>query len=291
MDEILQDQDPASAVRQSEDLTGSNPGEQEALAASTVDEYLDAPKSYKKEYVEQFKTLTPEWRKYLTEREKEIERGFSDFGNKLNGYKWLDGVLSPRQERLAKAGFAKPQDWIETLAKVDDALAQDPQGTLKMLAEAYGVRLTDENNNIEQNNPLLQKISRLEQNFSSLNGLISSQRQAEASQTISNFIEAKDENGNPKHPHFDAVKSVMGQLLNSRMAKDIDDAYAKAVWMVPEVQEKMISSRQDEVLKKKVEEAAKAKEAGFDPKGKAAALKPELSTHDLLEQQFSAYGL
>lgn len=290
MSEILQDQDPASAAMQSQDMTGGNPGEQEAAAASTVDEYLDAPKSYKKEYAEQFKTLSPEWRKYLTEREREVERGFSDFGNRLNGYKWLDNVLTPRQERLAKAGFAKPQDWIEALAKVDDAFAEDPQGTIKKLAEAYGVSL-ETNNNTEQNNPLLQKISRLEQNFSSLNGMIASQRQAEANQTINNFIEAKDENGNPKHPHFDSVKNVMGQLLNSRMAKDIEDAYAKAVWLVPEVQEKMISARQDAALKKKVEEAAKAKEAGFDPKGKAAAAKPELSTRDLLEQQFDAQGL
>lgn len=290
MNEILQDQDPASAATQSQDMTSGNPGEQEVAAASTVDEYLDAPKSYKKEYAEQFKTLSPEWRKYLTEREKEVERGFSDFGNRLNSYKWLDNVLSPRQERLAKAGFSRPQEWIESLAKIDDAFAQDPQGTIRILADAYGVGL-ETNNNTEQNNPLLQKISRLEQNFTSLNNLIASQRQAEANQTISDFVDAKDENGNPKHPHFDDVKMVMGQLLNSRLAKNIEDAYDKAVWLVPQVQEKMISARQNAALKDKVAEAAKAKEAGFDPKGKAAATKPELSTRDLLEQQFDAQGL
>lgn len=34
MSEILQDQDPASAAMQSQDMTGGNPGEQEAAAAS-----------------------------------------------------------------------------------------------------------------------------------------------------------------------------------------------------------------------------------------------------------------
>lgn len=59
MSEILQDQDPASAAMQSQDMTGGNPGEQEAAAASTVDEYLDAPKSYKKNMPNSSKPCRP----------------------------------------------------------------------------------------------------------------------------------------------------------------------------------------------------------------------------------------
>ena len=169
MDDILQDL-AASAEMQSrpENENNMTDGEQSSENASSVDEYLDAPKSYKKEYAEKFKTLAPEWRKYLTEREKETERGFSDFGNKLNGYKWVDSVFQPRSERLSKSGISQPQQYFEALAKIEDAINQDPRGTIKTLIEAYGVNLADDNNS--EQNQLQQKISRLEQGFNSLNG-------------------------------------------------------------------------------------------------------------------------
>lgn len=291
MDDILQDQGSASAISadNQSDLQSPELGSesQAASEASSVDAYFDAPKSYKKEYAEQFKSLPPEMRKYLHEREKEVERGFSEYGNKLNGYKWLDGVYQPRQERLNKLGISQPKDWIDYLAKVDDALATDPQGTLRTLAEAYGVNLSGENNE-DTNNPLLQKISKLEANFNSLSGFIANQRQSEAQSAVESFINAKDESGNPKHPHFDAVKTMMGQLLTSKVATSIEDAYQKAVWLVPDIQQKMLSSQAEASLKAKAEEAAKAKAAGFDPKGKAAGIKPEMTLEEELEQKFNA---
>ena len=157
-----------SSVDEYLDAPKSYKGEQISENASSVDEYLDAPKSYKKEYAEKFKTLAPEWRKYLTEREKETERGFSDFGEKLRGYKWVDSVFQPRSERLSKSGISQPQQYFEALAKIDDAINQDPRGTIKTLMEAYGVNLADDNNS--EQNQLQQKISRLEQGFNSLNG-------------------------------------------------------------------------------------------------------------------------
>lgn len=119
MDDILQDL-AASAEMQSrpENENNMTDGEQSSENASSVDEYLDAPKSYKKEYAEKFKTLAPEWRKYLTEREKETERGFSDFGNKLNGYKWVDSVFQPRSERLSKSGISSRSSILKLWRKL-----------------------------------------------------------------------------------------------------------------------------------------------------------------------------
>lgn len=293
MDDILQDLAAASAEMQSpeqdkvaEPATSTGLGEQVAEKASSIDEYLDAPKSYKKEYAEQFKSLAPEMRKYLHEREKEVERGFSDFGNKLNGYKWVDSVFQSRAERLNKSGINQPQQYFEALAKIDDAINQDPRGTIKTLIEAYGVNLADDNNS--EQNQLQQKISQLEQGVNSLRGFIANQRQAELHSTVENFVNAKDEAGNPAHPHFDKVFRVMGQLMKSGAATSIQDAYDKAVWLDPEIREKMMAAQSDEALKSKVAEAAIAKEAGFDPKSKAAGIKPELSLEEELAQKFNA---
>ena len=88
--------------------------------------YQDAPRSYKKEYAEMFKQLPPAMRKYLHERESEIERGFSRLNNELSNHRWIDEAYSSRSERLCKNGICKAQDWVEAMALVDDALDKNP---------------------------------------------------------------------------------------------------------------------------------------------------------------------
>ncbi|MCX4348518.1 MAG: hypothetical protein OSJ76_01900 [Alphaproteobacteria bacterium] len=249
------------------------------------DAYLDAPKSYKQEYAETFRTLPPEMRKYLHQREKEMEQGVSKYQERLNSYKWLDNVYQPRQERLRQAGINHPQEWYETLAAFDDALNSDPQSVVKTLAEAYGVSFDGSES---QESQLRQEINQLKQGFSSLKGFIANQRQAELKAEIQNFIDAKDDSGALVHPHFDKVKHIMGKLMTSAAVKNIQEAYDQAVWLDPEIRQQLMAAQSEARLKSKVEEAAKAKEAGFDPKGKAIGAAPELSTRELLEQQFAA---
>ena len=102
-------------------------------------QYQDAPRSYKKEYAEMFKQLPPAMRKYLHERESEIERGFSRLNNELNNHRWIDEAYSSRSERLCKNGICKAQDWIEAMALVDDALDKNPTDALQKLSGIYGV--------------------------------------------------------------------------------------------------------------------------------------------------------
>ncbi len=105
------------------------------------EKYLIAPRSFKKEFAEQFKSLSPEMRKYLHERESEIERGFSRLNNELNRHQWLDEFYADRSERLGKLGIKQAKDWVETMAKIDDSLETNPAETLHILAKAYDVSL------------------------------------------------------------------------------------------------------------------------------------------------------
>ena len=103
-----------SVETQSETPISDNVEEQPvSQETAVIDEWMDAPKSYTKEYQDTFKTLSPEWRKYLIEREKQVERGFSEKNNRIDAYKWADNAFNSRQERMAKLGFQKAQDYIE----------------------------------------------------------------------------------------------------------------------------------------------------------------------------------
>ena len=129
-----------------------------------IEEFLVAPRSYKKEYVEMFKTLPPAMRKYLCERESEIERGFSRLNNELQHHRWIDDIYSSRAERLNRLGITKAQDWVELMAKVDDALDSNPQNTLQFLAENYGV---SQKQGVDLS-PLITKLDLLEEKFNHL---------------------------------------------------------------------------------------------------------------------------
>ena len=130
------------------------------------DEYLVAPRSYKKEYAETFKSLPPAMRKYLHERESETEKGFSRLHNELNNRRWIDDVFASRSKRLESAGICKAKDWVETMARIDDALDTDPGGTLQTLAQIYGVELQQAATSTTDVAPLLERLEVLDGKFS-----------------------------------------------------------------------------------------------------------------------------
>lgn len=269
-----------------------NNGEQMTDPAPEPDPYLDAPKSFKKEYAETFKTLTPEMRRYLHERESETEKGISRLQNELQSRKWLDEIVSSRQERLQKYGIKNPQEWFEQLAKVDDAMEQDPAGTLRSLVQAYGVapEALFGNDAGSGENPQLsafqQKLSSLEQGFSEIKQFMDAYRQQEAYKAYNSFVSAKTDSGEPKYPYLDEVRSAMRDLLSKEVTYSLEDAYNQAVWANPALREKLIAVEMENALKEKTAAAEKAKAAGFSAKGKGLeAIPQDLSTRELLERQ------
>ncbi len=169
--ELERQYERATAAAAEKSRQQSSPDNQPAEnAADTDQDYLSAPRSYKKEYAESFKSLPPEMRRYLHERESETERGFSRINNELNNRRWVDEVFAPRAERLGRLGISKAKDWVETMARIDDALETDPLGTLQTLAGAYGVSLdtkAPQNSNPgAEIAPLLERLEALDSKFS-----------------------------------------------------------------------------------------------------------------------------
>ena len=250
---------------------------------AVIDEWMDAPKSYTKEYQDTFKTLSPDWRKYLIEREKQVERGFSEKNNRIDAYKWADNAFNSRQERMAKLGFQKAQDYIEHMTAIDDALELNPAETIKALANAYGVNFGETTNS---NTEVQRQIANMQQEMQSYRDFIKNQQQMQANNEFNAFINAKDEVGNPKHPYFEDVKADMSNLLAQGRATNFEDAYEKAIWANEAVRQKLIEESVKQQLNSKVEAAKVAKDAGFTPKSKAQEEVRELSLREELENKF-----
>ena len=269
----------ASAETQSK---GTNANEEQPVNQETAvtDEWMDAPKAYKKEFQDSFKTLSPEWRQYLIEREKQSERGFSDMGNKLNDLKWVDNLYNTRAERLKANGYSKAQDYIEQLVQIEDALSADPQSTLQALAEAYGVKFND-NTALSS---LQRQVNDVQQLVAAQRQYIQQQQQETGNRLVNEFVNAKDEAGNPKHPYFNDVREVMTDLIRKGAANDLDTAYNMAIWTNGDIREKLIQAEKAKELATKVDKAQKAKDAGFNPTSKTVPPAKEETLRESMER-------
>ena len=269
----------ASAETQSKE-TNANEEQPVNQEPAVTDEWMDAPKAYKKEFQDSFKTLSPEWRQYLIEREKQSERGFSDMGNKLNDLKWVDNLYNTRAERLKANGYSKAQEYIEQLVQIEDALSADPQSTLQALAEAYGVKFNDNT----ALNSLQRQVNDVQQLVAAQRQYIQQQQQETGNRLVNEFVNAKDEAGNPKHPYFNDVREVMTDLIRKGAANDLDTAYNMAIWTNGDIREKLIQAEKAKELATKVDKAQKAKDAGFNPTSKTVPPAKEETLRDSLER-------
>ena len=269
----------ASAETQSKE-TNANEEQPVNQEPAVTDEWMDAPKAYKKEFQDSFKTLSPEWRQYLIEREKQSERGFSDMGNKLNDLKWVDNLYNTRAERLKANGYSKAQDYIEQLAQIEDALSTDPQSTLQALAEAYGVKFND-NTALSS---LQRQVNDVQQLVAAQRQYIQQQQQETGNRLVNEFVNAKDEAGNPKHPYFNDVREVMTDLIRKGAANDLDTAYNMAIWTNGDIREKLIQAEKAKELATKVDKAQKAKAAGFNPTSKTVPPAKEETLRESMER-------
>lgn len=271
----------ASAETQS---ATSNAEEHPQVQEPVIDEWMDAPKSYTKEYQENFKTLSPDWRKYLIEREKQVERGFSDLGNKANAYNWVNDAFSSRQERLAKNGINQVQDYFNILMQIDDALTTDPQKTIQALADSYGVNFSDNNSSLDS---LRGELRDVQQALALQQAYLKEQQTKQANLAFNEFVNAKDEQGNLKHPYLNEVRQDMINLIKGGVSQTLDDAYNKAIYLNEAVRNKIISEKSQAELNSKVAEAGKAKAAGFNPSSKTEPEEREKSIQELLEDAFN----
>jgi hypothetical protein len=254
--------------------------EHQEETVANVDEWLDAPKSYTKEYQGTFKDLPQDWRKYLIEREKQVEKGFSDFGNRVNSYKVYDDAFNSRQDRLKQAGINSAKDYFNLLTRIDDGLATDPNATIQALSEAYGISQ-------QPTSDLEQRLRSIQQTVEAQQQYFAQQQKQAVEKSVADFASAKDEAGNPKHAYFDEVRADMAQLIQTGVAKDLEDAYNKCIWSNEAVRNKLIAEQSKANLQNKLNEAERAKKAGFNPQSKTTAPERELSLREELERQFA----
>ncbi len=186
-----------------------------------TDIYQELPRSYKKEYSAIFKTLPLALRKYLHERENEVERGFSKINNELNAKRWIDELFGSRAERLCRHGIKKPREWIEAMAQIDDALDSDPNKALHYLSQLYGVKenISDSQEQSQVFSAMEERLNQLENKLKEITALMKNTRLQD--ERLEEARKAKDASFSPrgKNSHRDLSDLSTREVLELKMSE------------------------------------------------------------------------
>jgi hypothetical protein len=112
---------------------------------------------------------------------------------------------------------------VRQLLAAHDYLRKDPANAISWLANQYGVDIGAIGNDPASEDEFADpQVKQLQQQVAQLTGFIQNQQtqqqsveQASTQSFIDQFAAETDASGNPAHPHFETVRSVMGSLISS----------------------------------------------------------------------------
>lgn len=223
------------------------------------DDALEPLESWSDEVKDRFRSLDRETQQFLLDRERDIQSHLTKRTQELSEiqkrYQRLDDVLKPYDEVARRQGIDLTPHVAQAL-QYYMAYQSDPASTLRALIqaanlqpEALGFGEQDKDPTIRA---LRERLDKTERELASLKQGTTEATESHLVAQIQAFKDAKDESGNPKHPYFDQVRTLMAPLV--AQGKSLEEAYAEAVWAVPEYRQ-----AQEKAAREKAEKEAKAK--------------------------------
>ena len=207
-------------------------------------------------------------------RETEVAKGFDEYRTKTAQLSEISQVLEPLKSVLQQNGIQSDAQAVRRLVEWEGAL-RNPQSRMQAfqtLARQYGVDLSTlvpsspsglPSAAQEIPDPVRPVLDQFGNQLNSVEARLQSWEQSQVAEKLSSF--AKDK------PHFEAVRSTMGQLMQAGIvpAGDLDSAYQKAIAIHPEISAQIRADedkkRSDELAKANADKARRASLAAVSP--------------------------
>ena len=287
---------------------GASP-EAEQSNVAEAETPIEPPAHWSDEHKEAFRKLDRHGQTFLLDRHKSMESDYTrkttEIAEQRKRYESVVKALEPYRPKLQAYGLDEATA-VQRLIGAQQYLEANPTEAIKKFAADYGVDLSRLVAPVSEQStftdPETDSLRReLQQIKSNLEAQERARRFAET-QTyqaqIDSFKDSKDEKGEAKYPHFDSVRVAMGALMQTGEAKDLADAYERAVWQRPELRQELLDrQRKEQEAKAKAEAEAKARDAKgrFIPSGKGIP-RPEgearpKTLREELDAQMKARGL
>lgn len=171
---------------------------------------------------------------YSNKREGDYAKGVSTYKQEWDNAKPVVEAIAPFLPVLQQHNI-QPAQWISNLGRAHHTLATGDNNSklqaFAKLANEYGVPLQALYDPSYAQQFVAQSIQQRQPQIPVEQLVAQEVNKFRTQDSIQQFAEAKDGSGNSLHPHFEAVRQQMGQLLDAGLAQDLNDAYSKALRM------------------------------------------------------------
>lgn len=291
--------------------TTAQPGAEQAAAAATAAntnpdnlEFTDnaghkhavniaePPTSWRAEAKAAYAALPENVRREVHRREHDFHNGVQQYKAAATFATQIGGEFKPYEALLRSQNWtpqALTKDFMNSHYRLSTGDASTKAAEILRVAGLYNVSAQDiqaalANPSSQPTQPqtpaevleLRQRLDRIEQE----------RTQAEEA-SIQEQIRSFETDG--KHEFFKQVAVEMGALLQAGRAKDMQDAYDKAIWSNPEVRAKLLARQAEEQRKTAAEKAAAAKKAAsvnVAARGKHPSAAPVGSMEDTIRAKY-----
>ena len=184
------------------------------------------PASWKKDYHEAWTTADPKLKEYAWKREEEMRAGVQPLLTKAQYADQMQQAIEPYMNNIRGLGIEAPQA-VKALMEADNVLRhgspQQKQAYFAQLAQQYGINMGD-----VQIQPTDPNFYAIQNELAQVRGeVLNWKQQQENAQNEALLSEINQFQS--KAEYFEEARPTMIQLLNSGVAKDLDDAYQKAI--------------------------------------------------------------
>lgn len=253
--------------------------------------------------------MKAKWNELPNEVKQEFVRREQDFHKELTRHdeervfgKQLREIINPYMPQIRAEGADPVKAVAELLNTAHMLRTATPRQKGELLwrtAQTFGADMSQvQQGNQPQVHPMLQQAL---QRVESLESRIA-REEALKKQTEESGIQEqiKAFSADPKNIHFEIVKAEMAALLSGGLAKDLQDAYDRAVYANPHTRSTLLEQQQAETQEKRVAEqkarAEAARRAGSSVKGSPGIgatkngriIQPDLRSE--LRAQFAAHS-
>lgn len=219
-----------------------DPSKKEAAPTDpAADPSATPPNSWRPEAKEAWATIPPAARAEILKREQDIHKGLEGYRVDAEMGRSVKSVLEPYMATLQQHNI-DPAAQIAGLMKAHHTLAlgspQEKSALFQQLAKDYGIALPGAGDGDEPPyvDPavadLRKEVQALRSNLSARERQETSAKQADLVTKVEAFA------ADPANIHFEEVANDMATLVQSGVAKTLEEAYDKAVWANPAVRAK-----------------------------------------------------
>ena len=190
----------------------------------------EPPGSWRPEYRGSWGAIDPKVREYIHSRESDFHRGLEGYKTDAARMRHLQKNLEPYQGLLYAEGVtiesALPV-FLQLANIMNNGSREQKQQLWNAMAERYGIAPQSATPS-DGARALQDRLDRIEQ--WQRDAAVSAQENArryEAEETVR--LDAEIQQFSADHPHMDALRNVMADLLEAGLAKDLTEAYDKAL--------------------------------------------------------------